>query len=43
MSERNGFERLLASLHKATLDAAFWPVTSALIDEAVGIKGNVLL
>ena len=43
MSDQDAFERILASLHDAMLDAARWPATSALIDEACGIQGNGLL
>lgn len=43
MSERDDFERILASLHDAMLDGARWPRTSALIDEACGARGSVLL
>ena len=34
---------VLAALHDAALDDAQWPAAAALIDEAVGIKGNTLL
>ena len=43
MSEQNAFERILASLHDATLDDTHWPATAALIDEACGLTGNALL
>ena len=43
MSERDTFERTLASLHEATLDDAHWPVASALIDEACETAGNELV
>ena len=43
MSERDAFDRLLAALHKASLDPDLWPATSALIDEAVGMGGSALL
>ena len=43
MSERNAFERILASLYEAMLDDTRWPATSALIDEACGIAGNALM
>ena len=42
MSQQDRFERLLVSLHGAVLEDAHWPVTSALIDEACGTKGNML-
>ena len=35
--------RVLAALHDAALDDVQWPATAALIDQAVGIKGNTLL
>lgn len=43
MSDQDAFERILASLHEAMLDDALWPTTSALIDEACGVKGNALI
>ncbi len=43
MSDQDAFERILASLYDAMLDDALWPATSALIDEACGVKGNALL
>ena len=43
MSERRAFDRILASLHEATLDDAHWPVASALIDDAFRAKGNSLV
>ena len=43
MSPRDTFDRILASLHDATLDDAHWPQTSALIDEACGTTGNGLV
>ena len=43
MSDRDAFEHILASLYEAMLDDHHWPATSALIDEACGITGNVLL
>ena len=42
MSDQDAFERILASLYDAMLDDAHWPATSALIDEACGMKGNAL-
>ena len=42
MSKRNLFDRILATLHEATLSDSAWPSTSALIDEACGAKGNGL-
>ena len=43
MSERDSFERILASLYDAMLDDNAWPATSALIDEACAIAGNALM
>ena len=43
MSERDLFDRIVASLHEATIDDSHWPATSALIDQACGAKGNHLL
>ena len=43
MGDQDAFERILASLHDATLDDALWPATSALIDAACGVEGNALL
>ena len=43
MSNQGTYERTLASLYDAMLDDTHWPATSALIDEACGITGNVLL
>ena len=37
------FDQILASLHEAMLDEAHWLPTSALIDEALGSKGNHLV
>ena len=42
MSDRDAFERILASFYDAMLDDARWPVASALIDEACGLVGNDL-
>ena len=42
MNPHDAFERILASLHRAALDDACWPATSALIDEACDIAGNAL-
>ena len=43
MSGQDAFERILAALYDAMLDDRHWPATSALIDEACGITGHVLL
>ena len=43
MSDRDAFERILASLYDAMLDDTHWPATSALIDEACGLTGNAIM
>ena len=43
MSQRNTFDRAVASLHEAALDDSCWHQTSALIDAACGTKGNHLV
>ena len=43
MSERDGFDRILAALHEAALDPVRWADASALIDEALGTHGSSLL
>ncbi len=43
VSELDLFERTLASLHEATLDDAYWPATSGLVDEVCESKGNFLV
>ena len=43
MSRRGAFDEVLAALHAAAFDDARWPEASALIDEACGIKGNMLV
>ena len=42
MSERETFERILASLHEAALDDTRWSSASALIDDALGAHGNCM-
>ena len=42
MPPLDAFDRVLASLHRATLDDAHWPAASALVDEACGLVGNSL-
>ena len=42
MSSLDAFDRILRSLHRAMLDDAHWPATTALIDELCGLKGNGL-
>ena len=39
----DAFDRILASVHQATLDDAHWLATAAMIDEACGTAGNVLV
>ena len=43
MNSRGSFERILTSLHDTLLDEANWEATSALINEAIGSKGNCLV
>ena len=43
MSSRDLFDRIMQSLHQAMLDESHWPATSALIDEACGMRGNALV
>ena len=43
MGERDAFDRILGSLHEAALDEARFPAASALIDKALGAKGNSLV
>ena len=43
MNPLDAFDRILAALHKATLDDAHWPAAAALIDEACGAAGNALV
>ena len=40
MSSQDAFDRILASLHEAVLDASRWPATTALIDDACGIGAS---
>ena len=40
MSQQDAFERVVASLHEATLDDRLWNRTSGLIDEACRSMGN---
>ena len=42
MSQQDAFDRILASLHEAMLDDAYWQATSTLIDAACGTTGNAL-
>ncbi len=37
------FDRIVASLYEAMLDDSLWPSAAALIDEAVGMRGNHLV
>ena len=43
MSRYDTFNRIVMSLHQASLDDAHWPDTSTLIDEACGTMGNGLV
>ena len=43
MGDRDAFDRVLGTMYDAMLDDTRWPATSALIDEACGIKGNDLV
>ena len=43
MNPQDAFDRILVSLHDAMLDDAHWPATSALVDKACRIKGNMLV
>ncbi len=43
MSEPDAFDRILESLHEATLDDGRWPTTSGLIDDVLRAKGNSLV
>ncbi len=42
MDRRDALERIVELLNEAMLDDARWPDASALIDEALGARGNVL-
>ena len=42
MSQQDRFDRILASLHDATLDDAHWPATAGLIEDACGTKSSSL-
>ena len=43
MREPDAFERIVDSLNEAMFDDACWPHASALMDEACGAKGNLLV
>ena len=43
MNPLDAFDRILAALHKAALEDAHWPAAAALMDEACGATGNVLV
>ena len=43
MSEREAFERILASLHEAALDRAHWSTASALIDDILRAHGSSMV
>ena len=38
----DAFDRILASLYRATRDGDHWPASAALIEEACGAEGNLL-
>ena len=42
MSGREAFDSILATLHEAAFDDTRWPTAAGLVDEACGIKGNLL-
>lgn len=43
MRHHDRFNGILSSLHEAALDGALWPLASASIDEAFGVRGNALV
>ena len=43
MSDKDAFDAILASLHKAMLDDVHWPATFHLIDDLCGMTGNGLV
>lgn len=43
MNPLDAFDDILALLHQAALDDSHWPATAAMIDEACGTAGNVLV
>ena len=43
MSQQDKFDRIIAALHEAMLGDAHWRETSALIDDACGMKGTHLV
>ena len=43
MKDEATFARILAALHDAALDPARWPDFSALVDEALGVRGTSML
>ncbi|MDE2796022.1 MAG: helix-turn-helix transcriptional regulator [Gemmatimonadota bacterium] len=42
MRQPDPFDRILASLHDATIDPDHWPTAAGLIDGSIGLKGNAL-
>ena len=42
MNPDDAFERILESLHAATLDDALWPAATTRIEEAIGASGSIL-
>ncbi len=43
MIQQDVFDRIVASLHEAMLDDTHWMAAAALINEAFGVKGNMLV
>ncbi len=43
MSEREAFDRILASLHEAALDRAHWSTATALIDDTLRANGSSMV
>ena len=43
MNSQDAFERVLESLHRASLDESLWPATATRIADAVGAVGNALV
>ncbi len=43
MSQQDALDRIVGSLNEAMLDDGLWPETSALLDEACGARGSILL
>ena len=43
MSQQEAFDRVVGLLNEAMLDDGLWPETSALLDQACGARGSILL